>query len=116
MQLWADRFEIETHLHGMAMSAGFVTFNAGEKRLVSRHAQGMWHELMSFAFFDVKTPAGLKDEAKEYEAIQKNINTFLSERSGMSIEEIEKKIWKKNWWISGAEMVELGFADGFIGE
>jgi ATP-dependent protease ClpP protease subunit len=32
----------------------------------------------------------------------------------MSKEEIDDRIRKKEWWMTGAEAVKLGFADGLI--
>jgi ATP-dependent protease ClpP protease subunit len=114
IRFWWPRFNVETHLNGMAFSMGFVIMQAGEKRLVAPYAQGMAHELWSIAFLKIETPANLEDEAHEYRRIQTNLSELMIERTKLSLEEMEEKIRKRNWWVNGREMVELGFADGFI--
>jgi ATP-dependent protease ClpP protease subunit len=119
IEQWYDRFEIETHLLGYAMSCGFLIFEAGETRLVSPRATGMWHEFRSFAMFQVKTPSGIEDEAEEMRIIQNNVNEYLASRSCrdgvcLSVEDIHKEVNKRNWWLNGSDMIELGFADGYI--
>jgi len=41
-------------------------------------------------------------------------NTYLATRGKLSKAEIDARVAKKEWWMSGKEAVELGFADGFI--
>ena len=102
-------------MHGKGMSGGFMIFSAGEKRLIFEHAQGMWHELMTGSWFKLSTPSGTVDEAEELMTIQNNITDWLTKRSNLDHKTISENVRKKNWYMSGKQMVEWGFADGFIG-
>lgn len=108
---------VETRVRGFAASAGCMVFLAGDKghRKVSRTAMLMWHELLTFKFLAVASPSSTEDEAKILRKIQDTTNDWLAERTGMTKEEIDKKVRYKEFWMNGKEAVELGFADGFIG-
>lgn len=106
---------VETRIHGAAFSAGFYVFVAGDKRLVSPHADLMWHELQSASFgFNITTPADREEEARVLRHIQDIRNTYLAERSNLTKAQVDEKISKKEFWMSGNQAVEYGFADGFI--
>jgi ATP-dependent protease ClpP protease subunit len=114
MRSWWDRFHVVTMMPGYGFSMGFVAMQGGEERLVDRYAQGWAHEMWSIAFLKVDTPASLETDAKEYRTIQTNLSELMIARTKISLEEIEERMHKKNYWMNGAEMVEIGFADGFI--
>lgn len=117
-QMKKEGYIVETHVNGFAASAGFVIFVAGSKgyRLVSPEAELMWHELRTFKFFDVSGPADKEDEADVLRHLQDTQNEWLASRSNMTKEEIDSAIRKKELWLNGAQAVEKGFADGFLGE
>lgn len=107
---------VETRVYGFAASAGFLVFVAGDigRRFVSPQADLMWHELLSLKLFDISTPADKEDEAKILRHLQDIRNNWLASRSKLSKEQIDEKIRKKEFWMSGRQAVEFGFADGFI--
>lgn len=114
IEMWKDRFEIETQLRGLAASAGFLMLQAGEKRVVSPYAELMWHEIRSFVMFDSKTPAKLKDEAEEYGHLQRTANLYVLRRAEITEDEINEMINKKNQWLNGRQAYKLGFADELL--
>ena len=71
----------------------------------------MWHELQTFKMFDFGDVAGKEDEAERLRYFQDNINGWLSERSKMTKEEIDEKIHKQEWWMTGEQTLEYGFVD-----
>jgi len=117
MRYWQSRgVKIETHLFGAAFSAGFFIFTAGDVRLVDEYADLMWLEVQSFAGFGFKvdTPSDREEAARVLRHLQDIRNIYLSARSKLTKQEIDAKIAKKEWWMSGKQALEYGFADGFI--
>lgn len=107
---------IETRCHGFAASAAFILFVNGSKgnRLVSPEALFMWHEVMSFSFLEIKTPSSTEDEAQVMRKFQNTAHSWLAARAKVSKEKIDENVRKREWWLTGSEMVEYGFADGLI--
>ncbi len=107
---------VETRLFGAAFSAGFYVFVAGDIRLVDKYSDLMWHELQSFEGFglNVSTPSDKEEAAKVLRHLQDVRNEYLSTRGKLSKKEIDEKISKKEFWMSGEEAIKYGFADGLI--
>jgi ATP-dependent protease ClpP protease subunit len=114
IQRYYDRFEIEMRCDSAAFSAGFLIFLAGETRYVSPYASLMMHELKSFAFFTVKSPSGLTEEAELFNKWQLVIDTWIAERTDIDLETIDENTFKRDWWMDGREAVELGVAHGLL--
>lgn len=106
---------VKTRCQGMAISAGFLILSAGTKRLVNPNALLMWHELWSLKFLTIETPSSTERDAKTKRWLQDTANQFLAEHSKMKKEEIDDAV-KDGYelWLTGAEAVKKGFADGFI--
>jgi len=107
---------IETRCYGFAASAGFLVFVSGTKghRYVNPHAELMWHEVISFKLFDITSPSDKEDEARVLRHFQNNSNSYLASVSNMKKEDIDKMIHKKEFWMTGADAIKHGFADGEI--
>jgi len=112
----SNNIDIETRLYGFAASAGFLIFMAGTDRIVSPTAECMWHELMTGEFLAIKTPSDKEDEAKILRHLQNVANEFIANKSKMDKDTLDAKIRKKEFWISGKEAFDLGFATGIIGK
>lgn len=107
---------LETRCYGFAASAGFLVMISGSKghRFVNTHAELMWHELWSFKMFDLASPSDKEEEARVLRHLQDTGNDWLSKRSNLTKEEIDGKVKKREFWMTGSEAVNLGFADGFL--
>jgi len=119
MQYWMTKNKIiETRCHGFAMSAGFLIFSSGSKgyRLVSQTAEFMWHELLTFAMFKIDTPSSTEEQSRILRHLQDTGNQWLSSVSKLKKDDIDDLIRKKEYWLRGSEMVDKGFADGFLGK
>lgn len=118
MSEWESRGNIiETRVNGFALSGGFLIFIAGTKghRFVSRHADLMWHEIQSLEMvMRITTPADKEEEARVLRHLQDVRNAWIATRGKLTKQEIDEKIKKKEFWMSGEEAVRFGFADGFI--
>ena len=119
IQYWQSRgVHVETRLYGMAFSAGFYIFVAGDDRHISKYCDLMWHEIQSFEGFGMKiaTPSDKEEAARILRHLQNVRHTYLATRGKLTKKEIDERVGKKEWWMSGPEAVKLGFADGLISE
>lgn len=117
-----DEFEseggiIETRTRGFAASAGAILFVAGTKgyRIINAQAEIMFHELWSVKFLDISTPADKEDEARVLRHLQDTISSWLATRGKLSKDELDQRMRKKEFWLSGKEAFENGFADKLVG-
>jgi len=107
---------VETRTHGFAASAGFYILANGSKghRYVNSHSELMWHEVISFSMFSVESPSDKEEAARVLRHLQDTTNTRLSEVSNMTKEEVDAKIKKREFWMTGTESINYGFADKFL--
>lgn len=105
-----------TKIYGAAFSAGFYVFTAGDVRLVDEYADLMWHELQSFEGFGfiISTPSDKEETARVLRHLQNIRNSYLATRGKLSKEELDAKVSKREFWMSGVEALKFGFATGFI--
>ena len=107
---------IETRVYGFAASAGCLIAASGSrgKRFTVKTSEWMWHELMSFTLFSIDTPSDSEEKARVLRHLQNTANVWLSSVSKLSVDDLNERIRKKEFWMSGSEAVEFGFADGFL--
>lgn len=106
---------IETRVYGSAFSAGFLIFCAGQDRVATDTAELMWHELITGEMFAIKTPSDKEDESKILRHLQNTANSWIAAKSKVSKDELDDKVRKKEFWISGKEAFDMGFATKLIG-
>ena len=123
MDEWTEAGNIvETRVRGVAASAAFFIFAAGTKghRIVNSTAELMAHEVRSWqgGMFFIKeiTPSGAEEEAKVYKHLQDTISTWLATRGNLSKEKLDSMMKFKEFWMTGKQAKEYGFADVVIGE
>ena len=117
IQYWQSRgVKVETRLYGAAFSAGFYIFVSGDTRYISEYCDLMWHEIQSFSGFGFKieTPSDKEEAAKILRRLQDIRHHYLATRGKLTKEQIDQRVSKKEWWMSGPEAVAFGFADGLI--
>ena len=107
---------VETRVYGAAFSAGFLIFCAGQDRVAADTAELMWHELITGEMFAIKTPADKEDEAKILRHLQDTANNWIVGRSKVSKTDLDDKIRKKEFWISGKQAFDMGFATKLVGQ
>lgn len=107
---------VETRCYGFAASAGFIIFINGDFdfRYVNKTAEFMWHELWSLSFLKLETPSKKEDEAKVMRHLQDTVHNWLITRCTKSItkEEVDAWVRHKDYWLNGADMITMGFAEG----
>ncbi|MFC1594961.1 ATP-dependent Clp protease proteolytic subunit [Patescibacteria group bacterium] len=117
MNNWKDKdIIVETRVQGFAASAGFLIFVSGSKdhRYVDPNAKLMWHELVSLEHTGWKSPSDQEEKARVLRWLQNSTNTYLSERSKLTKEQLDEKVKNKEFWMTGDEARENGFADGYV--
>ena len=107
-------FKVTTKVQSIAASAGAIIFLAGEERLISPTAELMFHELWTFKFLAIESPADKEDEARVLRHIQDTITEWVASRSNLTKKEIDELTRKKEFWVRGTQAMEYGFATGFI--
>lgn len=108
---------VETRCHGIAASAGALIFVSGTMghRFVTSTAEVMFHELWTFAFFKFESPSDKEDEARVLRHLQDTMNEWIASKSAkMDKETLDAAVKKKEYWLRGSEMIEVGFADGYL--
>jgi ATP-dependent protease ClpP protease subunit len=107
---------VEMRVYGMSASAGAIIMVAGDigHRFVNPSCEIMIHKIWTFKMFSLSTPDSAEDEAEILRHFQRNINGFILSRSKMTKKQLDESIYKKDFWMTGAEAVLLGLADGFI--
>lgn len=111
---------VETRCYGMAASAGFLIFIAGDigHRYVNPTAELMTHELWTFKFFDFATPSSKEQEAEVLRHFQDTIHNWMITRCTKIItkEQLDDSVKHKDHWVNGSQMIDAGFAENAIGE
>lgn len=100
--------QINTMAVGIAASMAAILLQAGSTRYISENSWLMIHEGSTMTWGKTSE---LRDEADLMEKIQGRMIEILAERSTLSAKQIRQRSLRKDWWITAAEAVELGFAD-----
>ena len=117
MQEWKENGGIiETRVNGMAISAGFCIFVSGSKgyRLVNPYGELMWHEIQALEWPEVTNPSKTEERARVYRHLQDTGNSYIASLSKLTKEQLDEKVNFREFWMTGKEAVDFGFADGFI--
>ena len=108
--IMTSRIPIITVAMGVAMSAGFLIFCAGQKRYAFRHSQLLVHS----------GSAGFQGTAEQIEEAQKNYKKQIGEMKDyiLARTEIPEKVFNKNkakdWYLTAAELQEYNVVDKLI--
>ena len=93
---------------GRAASMGAVLLQAGDHRVVGANAFVMLHEVSSGSSGKVSE---LEESIELSKRLQKRLLVILSERSTMSVQAIQRRWARRDWWLDAEDAVALGFAD-----
>lgn len=99
---------INTVTMGMAASMGGILLQAGEKRIASKNALILIHEVSMGAGGKMSE---IEDELAFGKKLQQKCLDILAERSTMTARQINTKWQKKDWWLDANEALKLGFVD-----
>lgn len=101
---------IHTVCTGYAMSAAFLVFVSGSRRIMSPHATLMYHQISSQIF---NSKLGyIEKSLVELKRIEQIVDRIITDKTKISITMLEE--YKKNqtdWYISLEEALKLGCVD-----
>jgi len=99
--------EVITINEGIAHSAALIIFLAGDVRIFRKYASSVAHE-GSGGFSG--TARETKSAMKRYEQQVEYMKEIISERTGLTVEEIDKRFSQdSDWYITRDEAMEKGF-------
>lgn len=99
---------VRTHAVGSSLSMGAVLLQAGSSRTISPNAYLMVHVPSAGqmgSLFELEDSTTLLRDLKD------RVVGILAERSHLSVEEIEAKWQRRDWWLNADEALEAGFVD-----
>jgi len=109
--LRAKGHHITTHSRGMAASMGGVLLQAGDWRTMSPNAFLLIHEASAGTAGSLPQ---MKDSTAFVERLQAKTTEILAQCSTMSVEDIEKRMDRRDWWMDADEALKLGFIDQIV--
>jgi ATP-dependent Clp endopeptidase proteolytic subunit ClpP len=107
----SQRRSLVTIASGFCASMATVIHQAGTERLIERGTSYLIHDASGSAYGDVSS---LRDQAEWMDRINRDLHTFLSERSTLSVEEIAERSKRRDWTLTAEEAIEFGFADRMV--
>jgi len=100
--------EVTTEARGLAASMGSIILQAGTKRLATPHTRFLIHEVSSWQWGETTK---LEERTEEMRKLNDMLNGIYAERTGKSLEEINKLTKKTDYWMSAEEAKEFGLID-----
>lgn len=110
-ELRANGHHVTVVALGMAASMGGILLQAGDKRVIGKHAMLLIHEVSSGTSGKVSE---MGDSLEFSNKLWDKLSKILAERSKLSPAQVKRKSYKKDWWLDAEEAVELGFADEIL--
>lgn len=108
----ASKTPIYTVCIGHCMSMGLIIFLAGHKRYVGKNSTIMIHGA-SFLEYG-KTPEA-EEALNEAKRLEEMLTEIIVETTKIKKKQIEEIItMRSNWYVSAAQAIKLGIADGFL--
>jgi ATP-dependent Clp protease protease subunit len=101
---------INTKVTGYAASMCGILLQMGVKRTITPNSYIMVHEASTLARGS-QSASMLKDQNRLIEELQKRCLGILSSRSTLSLEEIEAKSDRRDWWLTSEEALSSGLVD-----
>ena len=103
---------IYTYCTGYAMSAAFMIFLAGHKRIVTTHSTLMYHQLSQYIGGKYQD---MVENQKEIDWVQKASEDFVFDRTKITRKALKENREKKQDWIFHSEdALKYGIATGVV--
>jgi Vilmaviridae head maturation protease len=103
-----DGSKITTVVRGMAGSMAGILTQAGDKRVIGPESYVVIHEASSIAWGKASE---MKEQSDLIEQLNKQALDVFVRRSKLTEKEINKRTYKKDWFIGAKECVKLGIMD-----
>lgn len=103
---------VHTRVNGYAYSMGFIIFLAGKERLISRHAEVMYHQISTQT---QGTLLEIEEDMEISKRLQKHLEDYVVERCNVTKKDLQQ-IYRTNQdkYFSAKESLELGIATKIV--
>lgn len=106
----ASRIPIITVATGAAMSCGLLILLSGKRRYAFKQSEVLIHQ--GYASFS-GTAQEIEEAQTSYKKQLKIMKSYILERTKIS-DSLFKKQEKKDWYVSGEELISLGIVDKIV--
>jgi ATP-dependent Clp endopeptidase proteolytic subunit ClpP len=96
---------------GRAASMGAVLLQAGDRRVIGSNAFIMLHEVSNGASGKVSE---IEESVELSKRLQRRLLAILTDRSSLTVQQIQRKWSRRDWWLDAEEAVAMGFADAAL--
>jgi len=110
-RLTESGIEVVVEVRGLGASMGAVILQAASKRIASRYSRFLIHEVSSVTWGKASEQ---EEEVRELRKINDMLAMIIAERTGKTVEEINKIWTKKDVWMSAQEAKDFGLVDEVI--
>jgi ATP-dependent protease ClpP protease subunit len=110
-----DGLDIETRVIGWAASMGSLFAQAGSVRSMTPNSYIMLHEAGQIRNELMKL-ADMRDQIDLLDTLQDRLWSIYADRSHLSVQELIDKCYKKDWWLSAHEALDIGLIDEITNE
>lgn len=97
-----------------ASAAAAIALQAADVRTCYPSTRFLLHEIRRWSFGGVEKTSDLKDETREFDALNKMITDILIKRCGKTEKEISDLTERKEIWLSAKEALDWGLIDKII--
>jgi len=107
-KLRTDGHYVTVVVLGMAASMGGILLQAGDNRVIGKYAQVLIHEVAAGTSGKLWA---MDDSVTYFKSLWAQLSEILAERSILTVAQVRARALRKDWWLTSAEAIELGFAD-----
>jgi len=104
-------FEIEIEARGVCASMAMIILQAATKRKASKYTRLLLHEVSGWTYGKASK---VSEESKELGKVNKMLLEIICKKSKLTLKTLEKKIKKKDWWLSAEEALEYQLIDEVV--
>lgn len=105
-----EGMEVTTEANGLVASSAVPIFAVGQHRTATAGTMFMIHEASLFKFIADEKRSDIISQAKMMEMLESRYNKLISDRSKLSIKDLEEKC-KATTWFTAKEALEWGLVD-----
>ena len=106
------KHKLIARMSGYAASMATIIMLGCDERIANENTRFMIHSISTFEFGKIQDLREDMEETEELSQMIKNIYTKKTKLTEEKLEEIDK--YKKDWWISSKEALELGLITKII--
>jgi len=103
--------KVNIEARGVCASMAMIILQGATVRKCSRYTRILLHEVSGWSYGKASK---ISEESKELAKVNKMLLEIICKRSKLSMRSLEKKIKKKDWWLSAEEAFSLGLVDQVV--